>query len=316
MDTSLLLCMINNVALLLVLGIILDFTGPMHRFNKPFLQKLVSGTLVGVLGIAVILTPWDLRLGFVLNSRTIFFAIAGLFFGPIPLVAAVLMSGLFQFAQGGSGVLWGLLPIITSAALGLLWRLVRWRGRDLAAISIQEWVLFALLVHSVLAFELLPQTRMFPPDQWIRIGLIILVVYPLATVLLGIFMAGRLDRSRKLSALEDSGERRKIPLQNAAKIITDNSTQQKHAEERRLHPMEYFRRETDGLAAIVHLSSELRKVQTYEEVLPVLVTISSEVLKAENGALVTFENDILTLSTAKGRWMSLRNANYPPEKGD
>jgi LytS/YehU family sensor histidine kinase len=238
MDTSLLLGMINNVALLLVLGIILDFTGSMHRFNKPFLQKLVSGTLVGVLGIAVILTPWDLRLGFVLNSRTIFFAIAGLFFGPIPLVAAVLMSGLFQFAQGGSGVLWGLLPIITSAALGLLWRLVRWRGRDLAAISIQEWVLFALLVHSVLAFELLPQTRMFPPDQWIRIGLIILVVYPLATVLLGIFMAGRLDRSRKLSAWEDSGERRKIPLQNAAKIITDNSTQQKHAEERRLHPME------------------------------------------------------------------------------
>lgn len=100
MDTASFSALLNNVILLLGLGVIYDTMG-LHSIANRTLRDSVSGVLVGAIGVAVMSTPWELEPGIFFDSRWVLLSLCGLFFGFRATVIAVCMTVAFRLYQGG-----------------------------------------------------------------------------------------------------------------------------------------------------------------------------------------------------------------------
>ncbi|SHJ05190.1 5TMR of 5TMR-LYT [Malonomonas rubra DSM 5091] len=115
--------LLHNAVLLLALGIIYDTLG-LYKMRNRLQRDILSGILIGLVGMAVMLTPWELVPGIFFDTRWILLSLCGLFFGPVPTFVAVVMTVALRLFQGGGGMYVGSLVIITTAGVGLLWRLL------------------------------------------------------------------------------------------------------------------------------------------------------------------------------------------------
>ena len=72
--------LIYNAALLLALSIAYDMMIT-HKFDNRAFAKIITGIIIGMIGLAVMIGPWKLNSGTVIDARTILFSVAALFFG-------------------------------------------------------------------------------------------------------------------------------------------------------------------------------------------------------------------------------------------
>ena len=84
MNSSTIIGLINNVALLLALGLLYDMVEYRSRGERPSLRDVITGVVVGAIGIGVMLTPWELSTGLFFDTRSILFSISGVFLAPFP----------------------------------------------------------------------------------------------------------------------------------------------------------------------------------------------------------------------------------------
>ena len=204
MNSEIFLTLIQNVALLLAMALIFDLATLRWRTGQAWFRKIVTGLILGFIGIALILTPWKLTQGIIFDTRSVLLGISGLFFGLIPTVIAILITAAYRLNLGGEGVLMGILVILTTGSIGILWR--RLRKAPLADISMRDLYLFGLVIHLVMlacAFVMPFQTALHVLRD---IGLPVLLIYPIATTLLGVLMANRLKRERTTQELKDNKE--------------------------------------------------------------------------------------------------------------
>src|SRR6185503_10606308 len=110
------------------------------------LQQLIAGLLLGVIGISIMLTPWQFAPGIFFDTRTVLLNIVGLFFGAIPTVVSLAVMVAWRLIQGGPAAFTGIVGMIVAAALGLLWRR---RQRNLADLSFRDLYLFGLGTHVI-----------------------------------------------------------------------------------------------------------------------------------------------------------------------
>lgn len=91
MDTSSFIALLYNAALLISLGVIYDALSIESIKNKTG-RDLISGLLVGMLGLAVMNTSWEMGPGLFFDTRWVLISLCGLFFGLVPtLIAAAMM---------------------------------------------------------------------------------------------------------------------------------------------------------------------------------------------------------------------------------
>ena len=103
MDTGLLAGLFDNAALLLAMCAVYEIL-PLNRDRiRPWLHKSFTGAIIGAIGIAVMLNRWQLSSGIYFDARTVLLSVSGLFFGPVPTVAAMIMTGVFRLYTGGDG---------------------------------------------------------------------------------------------------------------------------------------------------------------------------------------------------------------------
>ncbi len=183
--------LLNNAALLLALGVIYDSLGldAIRRKNR---RDLLSGLLVGLLGVAVMLTPWSLKPGIFFDTRWVLLSLCALFFGWVPTLIAVVMTVSFRLFQGGTGAIVGSLVILVTSGVGLYWRrLEHQRGWKLTWWNLY---LFGLLVQ----LAMLSCMLLMPADVRFEILAVvappILLIYPLGTMLLGLVLRRQRDR--------------------------------------------------------------------------------------------------------------------------
>ena len=113
--------LVYNVALLLALVVLYDTLPPPTKTRR-WVPAILTGVMLGLIGIAVMLTPWRFSEGVVFDTRSVLLSMTGLFFGAVPTAIAALMTGVLRIAQGGDGAFTGVAVILTSASLGLIWR--------------------------------------------------------------------------------------------------------------------------------------------------------------------------------------------------
>jgi PAS domain S-box-containing protein len=188
--------LVHNVSLLIAIAVLFDVMEYRWRIPHGWIRALLSGLLIGLITLAVMNSSWKLSPGVVFDTRSVALTISGLFFGPLPTGIAMGMAALFRTWQGGAGATMGVLVIASSGGMGLLWR-YRYR-QTLATLSFGSLYRLGWGVHLIMLVLMLflPSHVIFPTLK--AITLPVLLLYPLATALLGGLMVSRLYREQQL----------------------------------------------------------------------------------------------------------------------
>jgi len=205
MTESSFLALVYNATLLLTMAFIFDVVVVDSPRLLTLPRQAALGLILGAIGIAVMLTPWAFAPGIVFDTRSVLLAIAGLFFGALPAIVAMAMTAAFRLYQGGGGAWTGFAVILASGFIGIAWRQAR--HRSLTKISWIELFLFGFVVHLAMLALMFTLPRAIALRVVASIGVPLLLIYPLATALLGKLMAHRLQREETAGALHESERR-------------------------------------------------------------------------------------------------------------
>ncbi|MEW6645768.1 MAG: EAL domain-containing protein [Pseudomonadota bacterium] len=176
-----LLDIIHNIALLVALAALYQVVISRLLFRSVGGQ-IVFGLLFGTVAILGMLAPVSLTPGIIFDGRSIILAVAGLIGGPLVALVSVLVSSAFRLWLGGGGTAVGVSVIIMSAGIGTAFHYYRMRvDGHLSALHLFG---FGLLVHVIMLalFLLLPHGHGLRIIE--ELGPVILVIYPLATMLI------------------------------------------------------------------------------------------------------------------------------------
>ncbi|WP_370574523.1 ATP-binding protein [Methanomethylovorans sp.] len=201
MNTEILIALTNNAALLLALAVLYDVLFSSMEVNTR-LKSVAAGVIIGLIGIALMLNPWELSPGLFFDTRSILLSTVSLYFGFYPAVIGALIIGSYRFYEGGVGVATGISVTACSVILGLLWRQSHQRFQRLFGRS--DLYVFGLLVHIVMLLCMLLLPWPFSMEVLSRITLPVMLIYPIGTVLLGSLLNNQLSRKRTQDALKEN----------------------------------------------------------------------------------------------------------------
>lgn len=223
MDFSIILGLVQNIAILISFTLIYDLLWEKNgRFSK-IIYKIFIGIVIGAIGIVLMLSTWEMVPGLVFDTRTVLLVNAGLFFGPVATIVAILIDIAFRAFQGGPGVWMGILTIISSGLIGLIWKKIfpEWRkGRYIYHLLIVSVIAHIFMLLSTFA---LPETLIFPTLQ--NIALPVLTFYPLASVLLGMILVRRMSywKTRNELALSEERNRKFMDANKDCMFVKDEN---------------------------------------------------------------------------------------------
>ncbi|WP_051434546.1 LytS/YhcK type 5TM receptor domain-containing protein [Desulfonatronum lacustre] len=200
--SSAIVALAQNAALLLATALLFDIFASRWRSGELFLlQKVFVGLLLGGIGMVVMLTPWTMLPGVMFDTRSVLISITGLFFGAIPVAATMVMTAALRLYQGGSGVWMGVSVILASGIIGLVWRYAR--KKQLETTPWLELLAFGIVVH----IGMLIMTVFLPRDVafqvFSNIAVPVMLIYPMATALLGSLMVRRLVHEQSEEQVRD-----------------------------------------------------------------------------------------------------------------
>ncbi|MFH0959181.1 MAG: PAS domain S-box protein, partial [Pseudomonadota bacterium] len=201
MNPSPVIGLIENAALLLALGVLLDLTLRSGLAGRLWTRGLI-GLALGAICVAIMINPWTFGSGIIFDTRSIILSVGGLFFGALPAGIAAMIAVAFRIYMGGSGVVMGVGTIVTSTLIGIAWR--HYRRRELSHIGTVELLIFGLSVHSALLMWTLALPRSLILHVISVIAPSFLILYPLATMILGKLLTGQLAHTELTEALEKS----------------------------------------------------------------------------------------------------------------
>lgn len=183
--------LLNNGILLLALGVIYDSLG-LHNLHNRILRNILTGFLIGVVGISVMLSPWELMPGVFFDTRWVLMSLSGLYFGLTPTAIAVAMTVSLRIYQGGEGIFVGSLVIFVSAGIGLAFRY--WSLNKSKPMGWVELYVMGVVVQLAIigCMFFMPAELRFTIIK--HIALPLLVLYPIGTMLLGMLLQRQRDR--------------------------------------------------------------------------------------------------------------------------
>ncbi|OFY41668.1 MAG: hypothetical protein A2X18_10070 [Bacteroidetes bacterium GWF2_40_14] len=212
MNDSMILGLVQNVAILLAFSLLYDLVWRKEDGFIKILYKYFLGTAIGIIGIVLMMTPWVLVPGLTFDTRSILLLNSGLFFGPIPTIISMTITALYRIYLGGAGVWMGVAVIVTSGSIGILWKKFYpdWRKGN---------YLLDLFKVSMLTHIVMLACTVFLPKEvlWItltKMALPVLVIYPIGSMLLGRILISRLSGWNAKNALK-LGEERYVTFINA-----------------------------------------------------------------------------------------------------
>ncbi|MFH2058954.1 MAG: LytS/YhcK type 5TM receptor domain-containing protein [Pseudomonadota bacterium] len=202
--------LLNNSALMLILCVLYD-TFNVHAVSKKYLREVLTGLIVGVIAIAVMLSPWSIQPGVFFDTRWVLLSLCGLFFGFTPTSIAVLIAASFRLYQGGPGGIVGTIVIVSTACTGLGWRY--WQKKHAKSLGWMQLYIFGFVVQLVMlsCMILMPEEMRIPIIK--AVAPPILLIYPVLTMILGLILKRQEQRRATDKALiKEINERKAAEL--------------------------------------------------------------------------------------------------------
>ena len=206
MDKSLIVGLLQNVAILLAFTLIYDIVWESEKKFRSRANKVYAGLIIGAVGVLLMNTPWTLSPGLVFDTRTVLLVNSGLFFGPFATIIAAIVIGIYRLFMGGSGVWMGVATVITSASVGILWKMYRpsWRKRNYMV----DLVIVSFLAHFCMFLSIfLVKGEAVRANTFQTMTMPILVIYPLFAILVGRLLINRMNNHKVKEDLEVSEAR-------------------------------------------------------------------------------------------------------------
>ena len=149
------LAFLANTLLLMGISVVYSLFPNSLNINSNF-RKTTMGIVVGLIGVSIMATNYELAPGLVFDARAVAMMVSGMFLGTLPTIIAAIFMGGYRIFIGGAGVYVGLLWVIVSGALGLAWRHLRLKGTlyNQTKITWYELYLFGFLVQVIMVLLL------------------------------------------------------------------------------------------------------------------------------------------------------------------
>lgn len=189
MKESILIGLIQNIAVLLALAMLYENFWLRNNKVHGLRSKIFTGLVLGGIGIVLMFTTWTMMPGLVFDTRSVMMAISGLFFGVIPTIIAMAIVAAVRFFLGGDGMWMGISVIIMSGSIGILWSKLRkgWQYKNMQ----MELLMLGIVVHLAMlgATFLLPSEKIFSTLAFIAVP--VMLIHAPGTMLLGMLMAAQ-----------------------------------------------------------------------------------------------------------------------------
>ncbi len=213
MSSDVVLTLLNNVALLLAMGVVYDAIS-FRRQLPQMVQSLLLGTLIGFMGVIIMSLPLSLVSGVIIDARSILLSVAAFFFGLIPTIIAVVATLAFRIFEGGQGVFAGILIILSSAGIGLCYRYLHRQRGHIVNVSAYQLYFLGVLVHLAMLLALLSLPQAAIDSVISEVAFPVMLIYPLGTVILGMLLSHQLQRRITERALRKSEREHRISRQH------------------------------------------------------------------------------------------------------
>lgn len=208
--------LIYNAALLLSLSIVYDIIAAQES-KVSRLTQVYTGLIIGVIALAIMINPWIMQPGIVFDTRTILYSLGAMFFGPIAAIVSSLFGIAYRIWMGGAGVYSGVATIISAVVWGLIWRRIhKYRTHPY---SFGEFYQLGILNHISMILLMFLMPRELQWDVINTISLPVLIIYPLATVILGQIIVRRIERMQEKKALKRSEKKYRLLAETTKDMI-------------------------------------------------------------------------------------------------
>jgi len=195
---------INNAALLVLLSMLSGYFR--YQWQKEHaIKDIVLGMLYGLFAVAAMSTTMRLAPGAIFDGRSIILALAGLFETPLVVLIAAGIGTVYRLFLGGAGTLTGVGSLVISGAIGLAFKYFIQKGRY--HLTPLRLLLLGIITHCMLLMWFIT----LPRDTFVlmmrTIALPYLLIFSLATMLIGIFMESQEQRLKTEKQLAESEKR-------------------------------------------------------------------------------------------------------------
>jgi len=196
--------MLLNTTLLISVSII---TGMLfNKFEKSNLwSNILYGILLGSVGIILVLNTVKLSPGLIFDTRSILVSVSALFFGALPTAIVVVIVGVCRILIGGPGTLPGILVLISSAVLGVLWN--KYRLNIILQEKKNSWIelyLFGILIHLIMLLCMFSLPIHMALYTLKMIALPVIVIFPFGTLLLCMIIINNIKKVQAETVLNES----------------------------------------------------------------------------------------------------------------
>ena len=218
MSNEIFVSLINNAALLLALVVLYDLISHPKVGKKTYQEKILTGSAIGIIGIAVMMNSWHFNPGVVFDTRSILLSVTGLFFGPLTTMTAGVITAAFRVYTGGAGMYMGVSVVVTSSLTGLIWRM--YRQSAIRLFGRYELYVFGLTVHVLMICCIIFLPQGSREEVFKTITTPVMAIYPVATVLMGYLLDHRNRRIENEEKLQISERRFRRMMERSSDIIS------------------------------------------------------------------------------------------------
>jgi PAS domain S-box-containing protein len=217
MNSEIFHSLFDNVAILFLLLAIHEIN-ILREFSrsKPW-DQIVKGIMIGIIGIIIMSYPFTLESGLIFDTRSILIGSAALVFSTTAIIIASIILIIYRIMLGGIGMLTGILVVSFTAVIGVLWK-----KYVLPRMTMPRWLcvlLFGFTIHVVmiLCFFAMPLTNALTVIK--ELGLMILILYPIATLLISSVLFVQKDREEDRIKLAHTEEKYRSLFNNHHTIM-------------------------------------------------------------------------------------------------
>lgn len=208
--------LILNLSLLVALSVVSGFLD--KRFPRETRTgALLQGALFGAVAVLGMLRPLVMGPGLIFDGRTVMLSLCALFFGPWATLVACVMTLAYRVPLGGAGLVMGVSTILSSSIIGLV-AYYRFKP-SVQPPSILRLYGMGIAVHVVMVALMVTLPEGMSLATFKRLGLPIVLLYPLATILAGTILSDHLSATQAAAVLGESEERYKLLFESSLDAV-------------------------------------------------------------------------------------------------
>jgi PAS domain S-box-containing protein len=206
----------SNIAFLIVLSFLYSLVYQKFKKINRLAVEVLTGILFGLIAVASMLVPIRYLPGIIFDGRSVIISLGAFFSGPVAAVVMVFMAAAYRYLLGGVGALTGIAGIVTYAIIGLLYRYLFPYEKARTPIYLY---LFGFVLHIIMLLWMLTLPGRTGLAVLYDLSIPILLIYPIATVFIGLLIIDREEFIDSRERLKESEEKYKLLIDNQVDFL-------------------------------------------------------------------------------------------------